>query len=138
MYARYGGLALDGEEGKRIADALGDGKGCILMNHGLLTVGSTVDEAAYLFRLMEKSCEVQLLVEAAAAAAHGKLEKKIISDEEAAYNYSMASEAVCNLFLFFLFVLVLTFFFPLQESLYCEFQPEYEYELFLSGGDFRN
>ncbi|CAF9927003.1 MAG: hypothetical protein HETSPECPRED_006481 [Heterodermia speciosa] len=92
VYAQYGGLALDGEEGRRIADALGSGKGCILMNHGLLTVGSTVDEAAYLFRLMEKSCEVQLLAEA--AAANGNLKKNIISDEEAAYNYSMASEAV--------------------------------------------
>ncbi|KAL8797136.1 MAG: hypothetical protein Q9195_000603 [Heterodermia aff. obscurata] len=92
VYSQYGGLALDGEEGTRIADALGTGKGCILMNHGLLTVGSTVDEAAFLFRLMEKSCEVQLLAEA--AAANGNLKKKIISDEEAAYNYSMASEAV--------------------------------------------
>ena len=92
VYAQYGGLALDGDEGRRIADALGNGKGCILMNHGLLTVGSTVDEAAYLFRLMEKSCEVQLLAEA--AAANGNLKKNIISDEDAAYNYSMASEAV--------------------------------------------
>ena len=23
-----------------------------------------------------------------------------------------------------------------QENLFCEFQPEYEYELFLNGGDF--
>ncbi len=114
VYAQYGGLALDGEEGRRIADALGNGKGCILMNHGLLTVGSTVDEAAYLFRLMEKSCEVQLLAEA--AAANGNLKKQIILDEEAGYNYKMTSEA---------------------ENLYCEFQPEYEYEAFLSGGDFK-
>ena len=92
VYAQYGGLALGAEEGRRIAGALGNGKACILMNHGLLTVGSTVDEAAYLFRLMEKSCEVQLLAEA--AAANGDLEKNVVSDEEAAYNYSMASEAV--------------------------------------------
>ena len=75
-----------------MAKALGpNGKGLTLMNHGLLTVGQTVDEAAYLFRLMEKSCEAQLLVEA--AAANG-LQKQIIRDEEAAYNFKMASEAV--------------------------------------------
>src|SRR5256885_9539816 len=31
------------------------------------TVGGTVDEAAYLYTLMERSCEIQLMVEAAAA-----------------------------------------------------------------------
>ena len=92
VYAEYGGLAFGEEEGRRIAQALGSaGKGLTLMNHGLLTVGNTVDEAAYLFRLMEKSCEAQLLAEA--AAANG-LQKQIIKDEEAAYNFKMASEAV--------------------------------------------
>lgn len=91
VYAEYGGLALDGSEGERIAQALGPAKACMLMNHGMLTVGTTVDEAAYLFRLMETSCQVQLLAEA--AAANG-LCKRIISDEEAAYNFKMTSEAV--------------------------------------------
>ena len=92
VYAEYGGLVLGEEEGQRMAKALGpNGKGLTLMNHGLLTVGQTVDEAAYLFRLMEKSCEAQLLVEA--AAANG-IQKQIIRDEEAAYNFKMASEAV--------------------------------------------
>lgn len=92
VYAQYGGIVLGEEEGEKMAEALGPkGKGLILMNHGLLTVGETVDEAAFLFRLMEKSCQVQLLAEA--AAANG-IEKKIISDEEAAYNFKFASEAV--------------------------------------------
>lgn len=92
VYAEYGGLVLGEEEGRRMAKALGPtGKGLTLMNHGLLTVGKTVDEAAYLFRLMEKSCEAQLLVEA--AAANG-LQKQIIRDEEATYNFKMASEPV--------------------------------------------
>lgn len=92
VYAEYGGLVLREEEGGNMAKALGpNGKGLTLMNHGLLAVGQTVDEAAYLFRLMEKSCEAQLLVEA--AAANG-IPKQIIRDEEAAYNFKMASEAV--------------------------------------------
>ena len=97
VYAEYGGLVLGVEEGRKMAEALGPkGKGLTVMNHGLLTVGQTGDEAAYLFRLMEKSCEAQLLVEA--AAANG-IQKQIIRDEEAAYNFEMASEAVslCDL-----------------------------------------
>lgn len=91
VYAEYGGIVFGEQEGERMARALGvKGKALILMNHGLLTVGETVDEAAFLFRLMEKSCEVQLLAEAAAANGN---EKKIISDEEAAYNFKFASEA---------------------------------------------
>ena len=37
----------------------------ILKNHGLLTVGNTVDSAAWWFITMERSCQVQLLAEAA-------------------------------------------------------------------------
>ena len=56
---------LDVEEGKRIAHALGSHKAVILRNHGLLTVGRTVDEAAWWFITMERSCQVQLVAEAA-------------------------------------------------------------------------
>lgn len=58
VYEDFGGVALEAEEGIHISKALGDGKGVILQNHGLLTVGNTVDEAAYLFTLLEKSCQV--------------------------------------------------------------------------------
>lgn len=66
------------------------------MNHGLLTVGETVDEAAYMFRLMEKNCEVQMLAEA--AAANG-LKKRVISNKDAAFNFNAASESVSATFL---------------------------------------
>lgn len=65
LFDDYTGVVLDLEEGKRIAHALGDAKAAILRNHGLLTVGKTVDEAAWWFVTMERSCEVQLLAEAA-------------------------------------------------------------------------
>ena len=46
VYNNFGGVVLDREEGKRIAHCLGpNGKLCILQNHGLLTVGQSVDEA---------------------------------------------------------------------------------------------
>jgi ribulose-5-phosphate 4-epimerase/fuculose-1-phosphate aldolase len=65
VFDDYTGVVLDDEEGKRIAHALGDGKAAILSNHGLLTVGQTVDEAAWWFITMERSCQAQLLAEAA-------------------------------------------------------------------------
>lgn len=100
------------EEGEHIAAALGAAnKGAILLNHGLLTVGSTVDEAGFLFGLLDRACAMQLQVEA--AAANG-IPKCVISDEEAAYNFKMASEA---------------------NVLYREAQPDIEYEIEAAGGE---
>lgn len=94
VYNDYGGIVFISDEGERIAAALGPkNKAAILMNHGLLTVGRTVDEAAFLFSLLEHSCEIQLKVEA--AAANG-LKKVLITPEEAAYNFKMASDPVSD------------------------------------------
>jgi ribulose-5-phosphate 4-epimerase/fuculose-1-phosphate aldolase len=65
VFDDYTGVVLDVEEGKRIAHALGDCKAAILRNHGLLTVGHSVDEAVWWFVTMERSCQVQVLAEAA-------------------------------------------------------------------------
>ena len=65
VFDDYTGAVFDVEEGKRIAHALGDTKAAILSNHGLLTVGRSVDEAAWWFITMERSCQAQLLAEAA-------------------------------------------------------------------------
>jgi ribulose-5-phosphate 4-epimerase/fuculose-1-phosphate aldolase len=61
----FSGVVLDTEEGKKIAHALGDKKAAILRNHGLLTVGLTVDEAAWWFITMERSAQSQLIAYAA-------------------------------------------------------------------------
>jgi len=65
LLAGYTGVVLDLEEGRRIARTLGDGKAIILQNHGLLTVGGSVDEAVWWFATMERSCQAQLMAEAA-------------------------------------------------------------------------
>jgi ribulose-5-phosphate 4-epimerase/fuculose-1-phosphate aldolase len=70
VFDDYTGVVLDPEEGKRIAHALGDHKAVILRNHGLLTVGHSVDEAAWWFITMERSCQAQLLAEAAGTPVH--------------------------------------------------------------------
>ena len=81
------------------------------MNHGLLSTGSTVDEAGFLFGLLDRGCAIQLKVEAA-LAGNPSLKKHVVSDEEAAYNFKMASE---------------------KNSLYAEMQPDLEYEFEMAG-----
>jgi len=56
---------LDQSEGKRIGLVLEDRKAVILRNHGLLTVGHSVEEAVWWYVTMERSCQAQLLAEAA-------------------------------------------------------------------------
>jgi ribulose-5-phosphate 4-epimerase/fuculose-1-phosphate aldolase len=65
LFDDFSGVVLDLEEGKRIGVALGDNKAVILRNHGLLTVGHSVDAAAWSFITMERTCQAQLLAEAA-------------------------------------------------------------------------
>jgi ribulose-5-phosphate 4-epimerase/fuculose-1-phosphate aldolase len=70
LFDDYTGVVLDPEEGKRIAYALGEKKAVILRNHGNLTVGHSVDEAAWWFITMERTCQAQLLAEAAGKPVH--------------------------------------------------------------------
>jgi len=65
LFDDFTGVVYETSEGDRIAQALGKCKAAILRNHGLLTVGETVDEAAWWFITMDRTCQVQLLAEAA-------------------------------------------------------------------------
>jgi ribulose-5-phosphate 4-epimerase/fuculose-1-phosphate aldolase len=67
LFADFTGVVYETSEGERIANALGKYKAAILRNHGLLTVGETVEEAAWWFITMDRSCQAQLLAEAAGA-----------------------------------------------------------------------
>jgi ribulose-5-phosphate 4-epimerase/fuculose-1-phosphate aldolase len=64
LFADFTGVVYETPEAERIAEALGNQKAVILRNHGMLTVGHTVDEAAWWFITMERSCQAQLLAEA--------------------------------------------------------------------------
>ncbi len=65
VFDDYTGVVNDLSEGRRIAETLGTRKAAILRNHGLLTTGYSVDEAAWSFITMERTCQAQLLAEAA-------------------------------------------------------------------------
>jgi ribulose-5-phosphate 4-epimerase/fuculose-1-phosphate aldolase len=60
LFEDFTGVVSQLDEGRRIADALGPHKAAILANHGLLTVGHTVDEAAWWFITLERSCAAEL------------------------------------------------------------------------------
>lgn len=108
----YAGIVTAEQEGRQIAKALGPkGKAALLINHGIITVGQTVDEASFLLGLVERSCEIQLKVEAA-CAGNPNLKKSIIPHELAMNNYKMAGE---------------------KHWLYEEAQPDIQLEIELAG-----
>ena len=65
LFDDYTGVVYETSEGDRIAQTLGTSKAVILRNHGLLTVGKSIDEAVWWFITMDRSCQAQLLAEAA-------------------------------------------------------------------------
>lgn len=120
VYPSFGGIVLAKEEGQRIADNLGPtNKNIILQNHGLLTCGGTVGEAAAFFIALERACQAQLLIESAVApgtnGATTGLKKTIVGDEEAQYTKDGSGT---------------------PEVMYMQFVPEYQMILKETGGDF--
>ncbi|MBL6715578.1 MAG: class II aldolase/adducin family protein [Pseudomonadales bacterium] len=69
IHEAYSGVVLDAEEGDGIAESLGNKKAAILKNHGLLTVGQTVDSAAWWYIAMERCAQAQLAAMAAGTVA---------------------------------------------------------------------
>lgn len=58
----YSGMALDDDEGERVARLLGDGKSVLFMgNHGVMVVGRTVAEAFDELYYLEKAAQLQVL-----------------------------------------------------------------------------
>jgi ribulose-5-phosphate 4-epimerase/fuculose-1-phosphate aldolase len=66
------------------------------VNHGLLTVGGTVEEAVFWFVSMEKCCHAQLMADAAAAGRGGETVK--IGEEEARYTYKTVGTPLAGWF----------------------------------------
>ncbi|GAA5828709.1 hypothetical protein JCM3766R1_003797 [Sporobolomyces carnicolor] len=77
LLTQFDGVVLSKEEGALIAKTLEDKKAIILQNHGLLTVGTTIDAAVAWYILLETQCQVQLLAEAACAGTPGSKPKEI-------------------------------------------------------------
>lgn len=63
VFQRYTGIIDSVSEAQLLSESLGENKAAILSNHGLITVGETVDSAAWWFIAMERCCQVQVLSE---------------------------------------------------------------------------
>lgn len=85
LYDSFKGVVLAAEEGQNIAKALGKNKAALLLNHGLLTVGQTIEATIHWFVSLERSCHAQLLADAAAAGRGGQTVK--IDEEDAEFTY---------------------------------------------------
>jgi ribulose-5-phosphate 4-epimerase/fuculose-1-phosphate aldolase len=57
----YGGLALDGAEGSRLAAVLGDKRILFMANHGVATTGPSVAAAFDDLYFLERACQNQVL-----------------------------------------------------------------------------
>lgn len=93
LFDDFTGVVLDNNEGERIASALGNNKAAILQNHGLITVGSTVESAVWWYITMERSCQAQLLAEAAGTP-------KFIKPECAEATYNTVGSELAGTFSF--------------------------------------
>ena len=91
LFDDYTGVVNDTEEGKRLAHVLGDGKAAILRNHGLLTVGQTVEAAVYWFVSMERTCQAEL-------AARGAGEPVLITDDVARLTHHQIGSPIAGWF----------------------------------------
>jgi ribulose-5-phosphate 4-epimerase/fuculose-1-phosphate aldolase len=65
LFETFTGVVLDTSEGEKLARALGTKSAVILQNHGILTVGASVESAVWRYIALENACQVQLLAEAA-------------------------------------------------------------------------
>jgi L-fuculose-phosphate aldolase len=63
--AEWPGVPVADDEGRIISGALGKAKSILLANHGLLTVGASVEEATYLAVFFERAARMQLRAMAA-------------------------------------------------------------------------
>jgi len=92
LYSSFRGIVLAADEGIAIASALGGKKAALLQNHGLLTVGKTIESCVFWFMSLEKCCHAQLLADAAAGGTGGETVK--IDEKDATYTWkSVGSEA---------------------------------------------
>ncbi|CZT24393.1 probable class II aldolase/adducin domain protein [Ramularia collo-cygni] len=95
VFDSFNGVVLAEKEGKDIAQCLGNKKAGLLQNHGLLTVGKSVEETIFWFVSLEKCCQSQLMAEAAALPGERPIK---IGDEEAAYTYRTVGSTLAGWF----------------------------------------
>ena len=86
--AHGGAVVFEIEAGRELASHFPTGKAAIHQNHGLFTVGESVDEAAFWFISMERSCQAQLLAMAAGTPKLIPHEMASYTQEQTGYHFA--------------------------------------------------
>lgn len=79
--ADWPGVPVADDEGRIISGALGNAQSILLANHGLLTVGSSVEEATYLAVFFERAARMQL--RAMAAGGYKEVKRELAEEARA-------------------------------------------------------
>jgi len=102
LFDEYRGMVLEKSEGDRIAARLGGRRAAILRHHGLLTVGRSVEEAAWWFISMDRGCQMQLLADAAGSPRVMSQEEVVVAHRQfsnaniARHNFKILSDLVVD------------------------------------------
>lgn len=80
-----GAVVFDLDAGREFAHAFSRGKAAIHQNHGLFTVGGSVDAAAFWFITMERNCQAQLAAMAAGTPT-------LVQEEYARYTFEQTGK----------------------------------------------
>lgn len=92
VFDEYSGVVYDTQDGSALASALGPNKAALLRHHGLLTVGDTVDAAAFWLHLLERCCEAQMLLAALPPNPDGTPAYSVLPPDVAALTRTQVGE----------------------------------------------
>jgi L-ribulose-5-phosphate 4-epimerase len=76
-FTRSGALIRSRELGEALAETIGDSAGCLIPQHGLVTVGEDAATAVMRAVLLERACRVQLTAMAAGPLVHWSDEEEL-------------------------------------------------------------
>ncbi len=88
-----GAVVTDRDGGRRLAATLAGHKAVIHRNHGIITVGQSVDEAAWWYLALERCCQAQLLAEAVGTPHE-------VAEADARYTYEQTGYPLAGWFQF--------------------------------------
>ncbi|HWK44058.1 MAG TPA: aldolase [Stellaceae bacterium] len=83
----YGGLALDMDEGERMADVMGDKPVLMLANHGVIVCGKSVADAFNSLYFLERACQTQILAMSTGKPLH-RVAEDVVSKTREQFNHS--------------------------------------------------
>jgi len=79
--ASAGAVAVEKKSGSSVAKEMGENRGILHQNHGLITSSKhSIDDAAFWFIALERACQQQLLIEASG------IKPQLLSDKTAQYS----------------------------------------------------